>query len=82
MPDVMLSENKYLNPCSFVSKHVASVVAKSIARIRPRVPNTGHATVEGTPSIIIKKEHSANNPHKERVCVLRVEFRHSCQCMV
>ena len=27
-PDVILSENKYLNPYSFVSKHVAPVVKK------------------------------------------------------
>ena len=37
MLDARLPENKYLNPCSFVSEHVASVVRKSIARIRLRV---------------------------------------------
>ena len=43
-----LFENKYLNPCSFVSKHVASVVRTSIIRIRPRVPDTGHVRIEET----------------------------------
>ncbi len=71
MPDVILSENRYLNLCSFVSKHVASVIRTSITRIRPRVPNTGHVRIEETSTSTTRKEHSANNAHKERVRVLR-----------
>lgn len=48
MLDARLPENKYLNPYSFVSEHVASVVRKSIAGIRPSVPKHGHAGVEET----------------------------------
>ena len=79
-PDIILSENKYLNPCSFVSKHAPCVVKTSITRIRPRVLNTGHVRVEETSMITTEKDNSPSNTHKERVRVLR-RFRHTCQGM-
>ncbi len=52
MPDVGLPVDKYLNPCTFVSRHVASVVRKSIARIKAQGTEQAHARVKGTSTII------------------------------